>query len=159
LQCPNGKYISSADFLKFACKVIRWHSESFYMTKKPEDIWKEILDFVIEQKQNLDGLGTVYLITLFSFITGGEYPIYDRFAMASLASIYMMKENNTYVPKTSTIITQAPPIKKEAYGLLQEGSFYSKYCNLLKRYFNEWKERSVDRGLWVYGHSFNVSAV
>ena len=57
-------------------------------TNKYIDILHELKDY------SLDGIGSVYLITFLYFITRGEVPIYDMFAMMALDAIYPDNENS-----------------------------------------------------------------
>ena len=130
-------------------------------------IWEELLKLSDDgNKASLRGLGTVYLITLLHFITGGEYPIYDRFAMASLA-VWQLKslKNEVTITKNSVVRGSSLPSKdtKQAKELLSAG-IYCNYIKVLKQFCeayygneDEWKtNRDVDRALWVFGHFFEV---
>ena len=133
-------------------------------------ILKELLgqgDIVVPK-----GIGTVYLITFLYFISKGQQPIYDVFAMTALDAMYpdsadlkMSKELGSYIMPRNL-----PDKNTNGYeALLSEESVYSKYKELLYRfvgeYIDELKEditpknkyaacRDIDRALWVYGHMF-----
>ena len=67
-----------------------------------QGLWKSLCDLT----KHIDGLGPVYMITLLHFITQGEFPIYDRFAMASLSSL-RMGECGVFVPVNLILIYPA----------------------------------------------------
>ena len=127
-----------------------------------KSIWKLANDD--KNKDTMRGIGTVYLITLLHFITDGELPIYDRFAMASLA-IWKLKREKTELNITDESVIRGCklPSKKEAENILDSG-IYVDYKRLLKEFCKanygneyEWKKnRDVDRALWVFGHFFEV---
>ena len=126
--------------------------------KAGESVWKKLVDI-----DGIDGIGTVCLITLLYFITGKKFPIYDRFAMASLVS-FEFNSKEVIIPK-DTIIKLSPlpdkNNKEKMKGLLTGDSIYRNYCNLLDKYFGDLEYKSnelngIDRALWVYGHFYNV---
>ncbi len=98
---------------------------------------------------NINGLGTVYLITLLYFISKGEYPIYDRFAKIAIDAISGDKTPGSFVEynelpeknsrEFETVIEQVIEYKKQI-----EDIFGTEHI----------KNRDIDRALWVYGHSF-----
>ena len=129
------------------------------------------------KEKSPDGIGTVYLITFLYFITSGEEPIYDVFAMAALDAIYPddlkaeSLELGSYVK-----MRELPPKKDNAFlNLLnaekigRNKSKYIIYKEKLNRFMEEINEerekngedpikykecRDIDRALWGYGHLF-----
>ena len=99
---------------------------------------------------NVDGIGTVYLITLLYFISRGEYPIYDRFAMMSVQAIL-----NNQKPGDIVIVKELPEKSSSKFNRVFEEKI-NPFIENLKTIFGEmYKEnRDIDRALWVYGHCF-----
>lgn len=102
--------------------------------------------------------GTVYLITLLYFMTQGEYPIYDRFAMMALEAISKGERPGAEIP-----YRDLPSKSESGFDLLLDAdaqkSKYRAYIYLLEsvfgtRYTKKKKDRDIDRALWVYGHLF-----
>ena len=153
--------------------------------EKANEAWESLINLANGREpyngleKYMKGIGTVYLLTLFHFITEGEYPIYDRFAMASLVAwkLHQLK-NGIKIPRGSIINVGSLPEKKDAGNLMKENSMYKKYIGLLNEFCSsiygegneeKWKfriedgkiknyddARNVDRALWVYGHFFDV---
>ena len=146
--------------------------------KKGDELWKGLL----KESKGFNGLGTVYLITLLHFLTKGAYPIYDKFAMASLV-VWKLQQYGIDVPRESIIYVGSLPDKthKDVSSLLDtknNDSMYKKYIGLLNEFCSsiygeeneeKWKfrikdgeiknyddARNIDRALWVYGHFFEV---
>ncbi len=126
--------------------------------------WEALVELAIDtHKGAMKGIGPVILVTLLFFITKGDYPIYDRFAMSSLI-VWKLNQQGINIP-TGTIISGCglPSKEKpeELKALLNSGK-YVDYIQLLKQlcskeYKNEdnWKnERAVDQALYVYGHFY-----
>lgn len=89
-------------------------------------------------------LGSVYIITLIYFLSGGKYPIYDCFAHTAVRALYM-NEN----PKD--IFIGGAPNKTDTNKVMV---MYKEYCWLLKQVFGKYDIcRELDQALWVYGHS------
>ena len=142
--------------------------EIYYKDKNINTAWLNLLDLADSKdsdiKKAMRGIGTVYLLTLLYFITGGATPIYDRFAMAALL-VWKLRDSIT-IPENSIIRVEALPDKKDdkVRNILKEG-LYSKYIELLSDFCgmvygdkDKWKDdRNVDRALWVYGHFFEVN--
>ncbi len=160
IQLPQSSKMEAKDFIKLANKVISLRKDYVNRAKSIEKIWEELVDFAVDKNNKMHGLGTVYLITLLSFISKGEKPIFDRFAMASLTAL-KLKKYKKEVYRLSVIRGCSLPKKTEinrVKRILGEETEYGKYCSLLEEFFpnGEWKERRVDRALWVYGHYFKV---
>ena len=118
-----------------------------------KDVWNNMISYC--NKNKVKGIGVVYLITLLHFISNGEFPIYDRFAMASLVSLKFHLNHGTKI-----CLKELPDKSSdEASSLLEDNqNFYKEYIDLLTSFFgNQWKsKRKIDRALWVYGHFFDV---
>ena len=162
VQLPNQQPMDTTVFLGLSKIVIDLHKD-YCENKNEKDVWTELLAYVNDN--NIAGLGSVYLITLLFFITNGKCPIYDRFAMAALASFVINKEEGSNVPDGAIIRGCGLPGRKseDANNLLSDpDSKYVKYQQLLKDFFgDDWnrdidKSRDIDRALWVYGHKFKV---
>ncbi len=142
--------------------------KEYCSSKDSQSAWNSILSLANDDKNKnaMRGIGTVYLITLLHFITDGEVPIYDRFAMASLA-IWKLKNDQKELCITDKSVIRGCKLPskdtKAAIKILESG-IYSDYIHLLNEFCkvnygneNEWKtNRDVDRGLWVFGHYFEV---
>ena len=149
--------MGSKKFYSFAEKVIDLRKKYIGNEIDIDEIWNNL----ISCSKDINGLGTVYLITILYFITKGNKPIYDRYAMASLSVLKLHKlHNDIKVCKDSIIRGWNLPLKSEINDgiILEKDSIYGQYCSLLEEFFpnNKWKDRDVDRALWVYGHYFRV---
>jgi len=131
-----------------------------YQTKKSFSSWvsSEPIEALrrIRGDFGVDGIGSVYLITLLYFLSGGEYPIYDQFAMMALRAIDSGKK-----PGEKVYVLDLPDKNSRAFSDLlspdlSEESIYQEYIRLLNKYFGDrYKtDRNIDRALWVYGHLF-----
>lgn len=88
--------------------------------------------------------GAVYMINLLFFLSGGEWPIYDRFAHKAAKALFMEKHPN------QIYVGPAPSKEKEADVV----NMYSEYIWFLEKLFgNKSIGRKIDRALWVYGHA------
>ena len=92
-------------------------------------------------------------MTLLYFISKGKYPIYDQFVDKALNSIYEEEKNVHYRYMPSTL-----PKKEEYLQKLKDR--YLCYCMRIEKLKKELDERyqnptdrSLDRALWVYGHT------
>lgn len=88
--------------------------------------------------------GTVYIITLMSFISKGKIPIYDRFAHTAVKAIFANKF------PYEIYVGEAPSKKKpkKAINMLNE------YRWLIQKTFHvDTVSPELDRALWVYGHA------
>ena len=129
------------------------------------------------KEKSPDGIGAVYLITFLYFITSGEEPIYDVFAMAALDAIYPDDSKAESLELGSYVkMRELPPKKDNAFlNLLnaekigRNKSKYIIYKEKLNRFMEEINEerekngedpikykecRDIDRALWGYGHLF-----
>lgn len=158
----------NGEFKDFANFVAEQNNSVIYETdKKPEQIWRNIINYVQDHPNNAVGIGPVYLITFLFFITQGEYPIYDRFAMAALLSFELNCDKFNLIPDhTRMKIGYLPDKNSKAISnlLSDDNNIYAEYLKLLNKYFgDDWKAdkkktleevRNIDRALWVYGHYF-----
>lgn len=140
---------------------------------KSDDILKQI------KEQAPYGIGTVYLITFLYFITCGDEPIYDVFAMAALDAIYPTDQDSPSLDLGSIVKQRTLPSKNDGgfKNLLnpeKTGRFRSKYIiykEKLQKFMDEVKDerkksgeepidykdcRCFDRALWAYGHCFSL---
>lgn len=127
------------------------------LSELKEDILKTLTDKKVLPK----GIGSVYLITFFYFITQGDEPIYDYFAMKALDAIYPDggQQNSFYLG--CPVDNRADPPKSAN---LLECSVYNTYRKKLDNFVDEYNKNSkekvsrnnriIDRALWVYGHFF-----
>lgn len=99
------------------------------------------------------GIGTVILITLLSFFTKMNYPIYDRFACAALSAI--LKDKKPWSEVEYKEISQK--YKKDFKAVLGDEYYLSYIDNLQTVFGEEYKtKRDIDRALWAYGHLFEI---
>ncbi|MGI6217774.1 MAG: hypothetical protein ACOYIK_09210, partial [Coriobacteriales bacterium] len=135
-------------FAKFAEKIVDHQGELRVAAKYSVE---EVLNMLVSYGRP-SGIGLVYLLTLVFFLSGGDHPIYDRFAKRALDSIvFGLHPRYVAESKLPDIDWNSTSKKKaiEATSLIIKG-----YEQLLTRVFDDaWKtERDIDRALWVYGH-------
>lgn len=165
LQIRYQRTIQGQVFEPFAKGIIEIRNK-YHENHNANDAWGELLKLTKENDSVTRGIGTVYLITLLHFITGGDMPIYDRFAMSSLV-VWKLGKIGERIPEGSIIRGCALPDKNsEAAKTLLEDSDgrYQQYISLPKEHckdkavYNNENEyitnREVDRALYVYGHFF-----
>ena len=125
--------INDKDFLKNIREKIDKH--------EVEQAYNDLKELNIKYK--VDNLGSVYIITLLYFISGGKYPIYDKFAHKAVKALYF-NEN------PQDIYVGEAPGKRETKKVM---AIYREYCWLLKEVFGTYDiPRNLDQALWVYGH-------
>ncbi|MCR4840647.1 MAG: hypothetical protein K5848_03795 [Lachnospiraceae bacterium] len=110
---------------------------------KPQEFLNKLRD------QDIEGLGTVYMIALLFFMSGGDQPIYDRFAMAALKAVYC-----GICPSGSDKVSVRglPDKKSKAFNSVVEKE-YGCYIKMLSGLETDYRKcRDLDRALWVYGH-------
>lgn len=99
------------------------------------------------------GIGTVILITLLSFFTKMNYPIYDRFACVALSAI--LKDKKPWSEEEYKEISQK--YKQDFKAVLGDEHYLSYIKNLQTVFGNTYKtNRDIDRALWAYGHLFEI---
>ncbi len=130
-------------FDKFCSEIVRI-SKSYqgkYDSDIRNDIIKEIESAI--ESANVLGLGAVYILTLLYFITRGQSPIFDRCAYRAVKAIYReMKVKDIWYENPSS--SEAPYIIR----IINDYEWY-----LSKIFGTKCIDRSVDRALWVYGHT------
>lgn len=139
----NGSYINVMELQEFM---------------RNQEIPRNHITLLEELKKHSEnsGLGTVYLLTLLYFLTNGQEPIYDRFAMIALTAIKKDIHPGDAVPyrelpdRSTNHFSDAILYKRK-----EEGS-YIDYKQLLAEFPKyEPDNRDLDRALWVYGHLFS----
>ena len=99
---------------------------------------------------HINGLGTVYIITLLNFISRGQYPIYDRFAWKAIQAICDDKK-----PGDIINASELPEKKSRAFDTVFDTHMISYMKKMDSVFGSAYQEsRDVDRALWVYGHAF-----
>ena len=164
-QMSNQDAVSWREFLPIANDIATIWSD--YRKKKDvNSAWNALVKLAIDtHKDAMKGIGTVILVTLLFFITKGDYPIYDRFAMSSLI-VWKLNQQGLNIP-TGTIISGCGLPSKERPEELKEllnSGKYAEYIQLLKQFcYKEYKnidiwktERCVDQALYVYGHFYDA---
>ena len=114
---------------------------------------QELLDSL--NRESIDNIGTVYLITLLYFISKAKYPIYDKFAWLALQAI--KREEN---PANNTGIKYKELPSKDSVGFysLCENEYADYICDLERIFGKEYQtNRNIDRALWVYGHMYQYN--
>lgn len=107
-----------------------------------EDAYTQLI--YLNNTKQVKHLGVVYVITLIYFLSGGKYPIYDKFTHIAVKALYM--NENPY-----DIFVCGAPGKNN---IAQAIGMYKEYCWLLKQVFGKYDiDRKLDQALWVYGHS------
>ena len=143
---------------QFAKNVLKFKEEyerkKDYFCEHPEEMLASLKDTAVK------GIGSVYLVTILYFVSGGKYPIYDQFAMLAMKAI---KDGG--VPGKEYPIQDLPDRKSAAFTRLLSNpdSVYLDYIDNLKTLSEELyndkdayqKTRKIDQALWVYGHLFN----
>ena len=127
---------------------------SSYISKNIESLEKEVSEAPQNvlcklREQSVKGIGTVYLITLMYFISRGSYPIYDRFAKKAIDAIV-----NEVKPGGVIKERQLPDKTSEKFCKIMKNEMKEYMCNLEAVFGSDYKDRDVDRALWVYGHMF-----
>ena len=108
--------------------------------------------------KNFKRLGSVYMITLLYFLSQGEYPIYDRFAMMALAAINSGTSPKQGEKTTVEVELKELPSKESPRFKTIMDIEMGHYIQMLNDIFGaEWKtNRKIDQALWVYGHLFKM---
>lgn len=98
-------------------------------------------------KENVPAyFGSVYLINVLYFLSNGKVPIYDKYAHTAVKALY-------FAENPSNIYVGDPPDKEDTHKVINMLTEYMWYLNEL---FGKSKiDRSLDRALWVYGHTKN----
>ena len=93
----------------------------------------------------------------FNFMSGGYYPIYDKYAFVALNAIHdgISPADSLYDPLKYT----EPPAKSiKDFGKRVFEEKYQGYIDKLNKIFGDEykKKRDIDRALWAYGHEFRI---
>lgn len=135
-----GKSIDNLDMflnkVNEKCSEIQSHIE--------EDNKDAAIQVLIDCKNELSVkyLGSVYLLAILFFLSGGQYPVYDKYAHTAVKALYFEKE-----PK-DIFVGEAEQKKDDRIK-----GMYDEYCWFLEQVFGTHTiTRNVDRALWVYGH-------
>jgi len=116
----------------------KWNAENALTVLKELDAYIK--------KNGISRMGPVHLITLLSFVSQGELPIYDKQAMKALIAY-----ENGYAPGKVIYFSDLPNVSEKSFW-----SKYQDYINKLETNFgSDYKtNRKIDQALWVYGHLF-----
>jgi hypothetical protein len=108
------------------------------------DVQKTFNDLLkLQDNAEVKPFGSVYIITLIYFLSGGTYPIYDQFAHRAVKALYF-----GFNPM-SIYVGGAPDKHDDAVMAM-----YKEYLFLLEGVFGTYHiSREQDQALWVYGHS------
>jgi hypothetical protein len=99
----------------------------------------------LQKEKKVKTFGSVYIITLIYFLSGGMYPIYDKFAHKAVKALYF-----GFNPRS--IYVNGAPGKTEVETVM---AMYKEYLFLLEGVFGTYHiSREQDQALWVYGHSY-----
>ena len=92
-------------------------------------------------------IGMVYYFTLMYFASGYRYPIYDVFSHTAVKALcYNKNPRDVYVG--------TGPDKGTGLFVFKAVGMYEEYLGMLNHLFGTYSiSRSLDRALWVYGHS------
>lgn len=151
-------------------KTVKLYNDDFQI----EDISSFILSLNIPETFNNDNaqellnqimdkrfkrLGSVYMITLLYFLSKGEYPIYDRFAMMALTAICSETPPKSGEKVTVDVAYKELPAKESFRFEMIMDEEMAHYIQMLNDIFGvEWKtNRKIDQALWVYGHLFKMN--
>lgn len=99
---------------------------------------------------SVDGIGTVYMITMLYFISKKKCPIYDRFAMKAIEAIV-----NDVKPGNFIKDIQLPDKNSKEFKNIMKCKMKEYIDNLKVVFGDDYQNRDVDRALWVYGHMFS----
>lgn len=140
-------YKNTLDVKEFVLYIIKNIAE---LEKLSENEPQEVLNQLKEHSPK--GIGTVYLVTLLYFISKGKHPIYDRFAMMALDAI-----SGDIKPYSQKIKAPILPDKHSSKFKHVMDRYYKEYVEKVNKIFGSvyWKNRDIDRALWVYGHAFS----
>ena len=135
LKIPRTKFVFGNDVWNKIVAV----KDQYNSSKNEKEVFRELT--------KNDGIGTVYALTILFFITGGQSPIYDRFARLALETISDDKNIEYY----ADLKFKEPPDKQSIDAVF---NMLDKYKGKLTEIFGTaWKDnRSIDRALWSYGH-------
>ena len=135
----RGKEVDAKEI----CKYIECH----YKNKNTEiyDVYNSLA------KKAPSNMGPVCLLTLVSFITRGEYPVYDLYALQAVNAIKLI----TIKPRDRVSVGKL--IQNENKQNTQKIiELYENYKKSIAEIFiaSQYNSRTIDRALWAYGHLF-----
>lgn len=139
-----GNHIDSNELKTYLSKLKKNEIQEIIYSSDmlSQDILEKSYDLV---KENVPtNFGSVYLINILYFLSKGKIPIYDKYAHIAVKALCF-----GYTP--SNIYVGAPPEKSRTKMVINMLSEYMWYLNKLFGTCNI--PRSLDRALWVYGHS------
>lgn len=93
---------------------------------------------------NIENMGEVYAAAFLYFVSGGYYPIYDRFARMALTAL---EDDNIKIGDSVR------------FKSLSWNSYLTYIDELTRNFGDNWRtnieeNRRIDRALWAYGHMF-----
>lgn len=129
---------------------------------------KKLIEELLSNK--VQGISTVYAITILYVLTNGEYPIYDRFAAAAVHALYdpeacfskEVKISRSELPPIDQIGKSIPllfplDVSSDQKSCLREYAWYVEHVRELShRLAASLTDRDLDRALWTYGHCFRA---
>lgn len=112
----------------------------------------EMPEQLLDDLLKIKGLGSVYAITVLYFLSGGKYPIYDRFAHTGADAI--LNQNHTEFGKR--IVYKGISNSKSGKTVFQsyKEKYADKFAEIKKIFGENVSDRDIDRALWAYGHLF-----
>jgi hypothetical protein len=116
-----------------------------------DDTARQIVDELCALQ--LNGIGTVYILTLLFFISKGKYPIYDRFAAMALTALENGTEPRPNAPKSNRLPVKYTELPDKTKMDLAWQDYVS-YVAAIRKLGYMPNDRRLDQALWVYGHCF-----
>ncbi|MDE6727377.1 MAG: hypothetical protein K2J80_05490 [Oscillospiraceae bacterium] len=108
---------------------------------------EEAIQLLNELRTSKNNIGSVYAITVLYFLSGGEYPIYDRFVQIAVNAICSNAKIGDEV--------ECKGLSDSPCGKTLLDSYEKKYHEKLRSIFKGVPlDRKTDRALWAYGHLF-----
>lgn len=145
------------------CEILEWkigsvnENDEYGIYRTKIDVQKIIkvnyneknLNCMLRELCDVDGMGYVYSITVIYFLSGGKFPIYDKFAHLAVNAI-LDKEGK----KPGEKINDLKPVSDVKFETAYER--YENFCGGIREIFGGKYEtdRKYDRALWAYGHLF-----
>lgn len=109
---------------------------------------KDAVQLLGKLRTSNNNIGSVYAITVLYFLSGGEYPIYDRFVQIAVNAISSNAKIGDEV--------EYKELSDSKRGETLLNSYEENYRKKLYTIFGEEVplDRKTDRALWAYGHLF-----
>lgn len=136
----------------YASPMVKYIQDNFaYLDYLSKEDPKQLFLKLMENK--VDNFGSTYVITLLYFFTKGLLPIYDKYANIALLAY----KDDINLGGLIDGYRQIPSSNSQS-DWERAWNMYMDYCRLLLEIFGDdkYKNRAVDRSLWVYGHLFKV---